>query len=295
MKKFYAFAAAAVAALSMNATIYVVGSGEGLTWDLPGNPVTAGADGNYQFTVNGLTMLKFATVETTDWDVFNEQAYASGEETFDEGVLAAGGQTLPLVSWGDNQEFPWKGDYTITITMGADGIPSTITAYTTTPKPEGAAPVFVRGEMNGWGAEEAWQFTYDEKDEAYYFVCEDETKIEAYQQFKFADADWGNINYGLGGDFDGQPLLIDAYEATPLVYNAKNMIVEEDFEGRIQLYITGPKEAAVIMNNEAGVKSVAIDNNLPVEYFNLQGVRVENPENGLFIARQGKTVTKVVK
>lgn len=32
----------------------------------------------------------------------------------------------------------------------------------------------------------------------------------------------------------------------------------------------------------------------PVEYFNLQGVRVANPENGIFIRRQGNTVTKVV-
>lgn len=32
----------------------------------------------------------------------------------------------------------------------------------------------------------------------------------------------------------------------------------------------------------------------PVEYFNLQGVRVANPENGLYIRRQGNTATKVL-
>lgn len=32
----------------------------------------------------------------------------------------------------------------------------------------------------------------------------------------------------------------------------------------------------------------------PVEYFNLQGIRVANPENGLFIKRQGNKVTKVI-
>lgn len=30
-----------------------------------------------------------------------------------------------------------------------------------------------------------------------------------------------------------------------------------------------------------------------VEYFNLQGVRVENPESGLYIRRQGNKVTKI--
>lgn len=32
----------------------------------------------------------------------------------------------------------------------------------------------------------------------------------------------------------------------------------------------------------------------PIEYFNLQGIRVANPENGLFIKRQGNKVTKVI-
>lgn len=32
----------------------------------------------------------------------------------------------------------------------------------------------------------------------------------------------------------------------------------------------------------------------PVEYYNLQGVRVANPENGLYIKRQGKTAKKVL-
>lgn len=43
------------------------------------------------------------------------------------------------------------------------------------------------------------------------------------------------------------------------------------------------------------VEGIAIDNtNAPVEYFNLQGVRVANPENGLYIRRQGTEVRKVL-
>lgn len=45
----------------------------------------------------------------------------------------------------------------------------------------------------------------------------------------------------------------------------------------------------------AGVSNVTVDDsNAPVEYFNLQGVRVANPENGLYIRRQGNTATKVL-
>ena len=47
----------------------------------------------------------------------------------------------------------------------------------------------------------------------------------------------------------------------------------------------------------AGVENVAADlvnANAPVEYYNLQGVRVANPENGIFIVKQGNKVSKQV-
>ena len=43
------------------------------------------------------------------------------------------------------------------------------------------------------------------------------------------------------------------------------------------------------------MKSVeAEEADAPVEYFNLQGVRVMNPDKGLFIRRQGNRVEKVM-
>ncbi|MBD5233274.1 MAG: hypothetical protein HDS65_03745 [Bacteroidales bacterium] len=43
-----------------------------------------------------------------------------------------------------------------------------------------------------------------------------------------------------------------------------------------------------------GVEAVEVDSEAPVEYYNLQGVRVANPEKGIYIKRQGATATKVV-
>ena len=43
-----------------------------------------------------------------------------------------------------------------------------------------------------------------------------------------------------------------------------------------------------------GIEDITVDENAPVEYYNLQGVRVENPENGLYIRRQGNKATKVL-
>ncbi|MBD5225692.1 MAG: hypothetical protein HDS68_06995 [Bacteroidales bacterium] len=44
----------------------------------------------------------------------------------------------------------------------------------------------------------------------------------------------------------------------------------------------------------SAVAGVEAADNAPVEYFNLQGVRVVNPEGGIFIRRQGNKVEKVV-
>ena len=41
--------------------------------------------------------------------------------------------------------------------------------------------------------------------------------------------------------------------------------------------------------------TITADENAPVEYFNLQGIRIDNPESGLYIRRQGNTVTKIVR
>ncbi len=50
-----------------------------------------------------------------------------------------------------------------------------------------------------------------------------------------------------------------------------------------------------IMPIDTGVADIeAADENAPVEYYNLHGVRVANPEKGLYIRRQGNNVTKVI-
>ena len=43
----------------------------------------------------------------------------------------------------------------------------------------------------------------------------------------------------------------------------------------------------------AGVAGIMVDEDAPVEYYNLQGVKVANPENGIFICLQGSKTTNV--
>lgn len=59
----------------------------------------------------------------------------------------------------------------------------------------------------------------------------------------------------------------------------------------------GSESASVVFyvdKKGAGVNDIAVDANAPAEYFDLQGRRVANPENGIYIVRQGSKVTKQV-
>ena len=73
----------------------------------------------------------------------------------------------------------------------------------------------------------------------------------------------------------------------------------EPFTGTVLFRLTNglhkDGELEFLKGQVNGIAGVEADNNGEVEYYNLQGVRVANPENGLFIMRHGSEVKKIVK
>lgn len=49
-----------------------------------------------------------------------------------------------------------------------------------------------------------------------------------------------------------------------------------------------------MLTENSAVEGVEVDENAPVEYYNLQGVRVANPANGIFIVKKGNKATKQI-
>ena len=98
------------------------------------------------------------------------------------------------------------------------------------------------------------------------------------------------------------------YSLNPIPPTCVNEAVFEDVvKNNCALYV--PKEAAETYNTTyvwldfaritakdfSGVEETIVDEEgKPAEYYNLQGVKVENPENGIFIKKQGSRTTKVV-
>lgn len=95
--------------------------------------------------------------------------------------------------------------------------------------------------------------------------------------------------------------LYDLYNnGTNTIYAQGNTWnVDEQTAEKIETVITHKTDneslgLVIYMSEDNAVEGIEIDNsNAPVEYFNLQGVKVTNPDNGLFIKVQGNKVSKV--
>lgn len=73
--------------------------------------------------------------------------------------------------------------------------------------------------------------------------------------------------------------------------------VNEDGSVNIYQFNPGIRLAKYTLAAEVtGINNVIADadENAPVEYYNLQGVKVEKPENGIFIKKQGAKATKII-
>lgn len=77
-----------------------------------------------------------------------------------------------------------------------------------------------------------------------------------------------------------------------LAETSENDVVEFKISSSKAVSINTIKVTTLDITN--GVDDIIVDENAPVEYYNLQGVRVANPENGIYIRRQGSKVSKVL-
>ncbi len=111
---------------------------------------------------------------------------------------------------------------------------------------------------------------------AEYYISADGTETDQFYIYR---------GYGLNGD---------KFTSADDLKSGMKVVVN----GNLTLYSGAPQFGSgskIVSLSTSGIAGVEIDENAPVEYFNLQGVRVNNPVNGLYIMRQGDKVVKVVK
>lgn len=116
-----------------------------------------------------------------------------------------------------------------------------------------------------------------------------------------------SVEYGVGGEMnlhniaDGTSLFVVSGDPVELkvtkphyfmvMYNGEKVELDED-----NIYLIDPLEEDAtfeVLDDPTAVEEVKAEENLPVEYFNLQGIKVENAQKGIFIRKQGNKATKV--
>ena len=130
-----------------------------------------------------------------------------------------------------------------------------------------------------------------------------------FTAFKVADKYYAVVNQPDGGVrthswevFDLQTAASVARWTMPTGESVNYMVgfassVNEDGSVNIYQFNPGIRLAKYTLAAEVtGINNVIADadENAPVEYYNLQGVKVEKPENGIFIKKQGAKATKII-
>ncbi|MDE6027235.1 MAG: hypothetical protein K2G23_04140, partial [Muribaculaceae bacterium] len=281
--------------------LYITGAGDFANgaWNAAHPDEFTYADGKYTIKVDNLSMFKISTT----CDPATADAVDAGWTAFDEGVRGCDYGTEPGVEvaleegYTMNINTPWEGNYTITVA----GDLSTIILTTDTPKPEGPVAIYLRGDMNGWGADEAWMMTPTEDENVFKFVCAEDQEIAVGDAFKIADASWAK--YNIGGN--GEPASIGELTEVFNGGNPANITLAENWNGVCWLNLNYDDHAYIILSNDkdyipdwnalGGIANVEL-NSGDVKYFNLQGVQVVNPERGIYIVvRNGQSRKVMVK
>jgi hypothetical protein len=117
----------------------------------------------------------------------------------------------------------------------------------------------------------------------------DELKADCLKAIVYASTDSETYALNYTANFYWRGLSVEAVEGDPNSVYIYNCGSAKPVNAMSKWKFTVPTD------DQSGVSSIVSDKeDDTVEYFNLQGMRVANPENGIFIKRQGTTTTKVV-
>ena len=120
---------------------------------------------------------------------------------------------------------------------------------------------------------------------------------------------YGNATYSIADAIDGTDVLLvyrgkylngDKFTAEDQIEIGDKVLIYGKLISFVKDETTTPEIAtnnyiiSILEDVSVGVEDTMVDANAPVEYYNLQGVKVANPENGIFIKKQGGRTSKVV-
>ncbi|MCM1067197.1 MAG: hypothetical protein NC418_06470 [Muribaculaceae bacterium] len=302
-------------------TMFVIGNVNGADWG-PDNGVamTKVEDGVYEVKAVEIGSalgteygyFSFAVSLGAAWNEMG-QRYGALESDTEPSFDSANGITA-----GENSfkvAGPAKYDMTLSLVDETLTITKSETVIEPTPGLYVPATLYLMGNVgeNHWDVTSGIELTKNDKvftASKVVFDAAGADNVVSYIQFNelrgTASDDWGGVNegYRYGAPAKDTPIEFavgaTSAEAQLAVYVPNiNASACESFAVPAGTYdvavdFNGEAPMLTLVKVQTGIDAVtAADANAPVEYFNLQGVRVANPATGLFIRRQGSNVSKV--
>lgn len=227
-------------------------------------------------------MFKLSTAKG-DWSTFNAAAFGMADDN--------GNYTLPLntaVTWTEgkcgNMVVPATGDFKLVVNMDAKTLElQGEGSYTD------VFEIYILGEATGWAAKDAYKFNFVEKNASGENVYELTLPEGLLGEFKVATADWTAVNYGV---YDKS---IEAGQTTELKYNANNIssTITESIKLTFYHNLDTNQSSWLKVDRYNGIGDIDAEAAATPVFYNLQGVRVDRPANGVYIKVAGDKVSKV--
>ena len=158
----------------------------------------------------------------------------------------------------------------------------------------------VAGSMNGWAENDPkYNMTYSN---GAYTVFVGDLPAETEFKVKIAEAGWEGGSYGAEGDpswTEAQAVeipvntTVNAWNGSSCNFKLANAVAKAAISFVPSAAADQPGKITVTENS--AIDDIDIDDvNAPAVFYNMQGVRVDNPQKGLYIRKQGNRVSKVL-
>ena len=287
LRKVLAVVMTFVAAFSVSAqNLYIFGSFNG--WD-PANSIEMWQENgvyimeDIEFGAGGNFGL--ATIQSSDWDAVNANRYGFEEDN----AKAVEGQAMKIVKGAGAIQVPAAGIYNIYVNLSA---------MTVTLKKSGDVVINVPNQLyavgnlsaGSWDPATAVELT--KEGNIFYGEVTFTGAGDGYSYFAVSGGkgDWTSVNAARFAPVAGEVAFnldekveFDRGEAAFKVVAEGTYFINVDFDSM----------TVWVSSEAAGVEAIEVETATPV-YYNLQGVEVANPQNGLFIVKQGNKVSKQI-
>ncbi|MBO5271358.1 MAG: SusF/SusE family outer membrane protein [Muribaculaceae bacterium] len=286
LRKFLAVLVAAVVTLGASAqSLYIFGSFNG--WN-PGESIEMWND-NGVYTIEDIEFgaggnFGLSTVQSSDWTTVNSNRYGFAEDN----AKATEGVAMPIVKGEGAIQVPGAGVYNIYVNLAA---------MTVTVKKAGEVVVntpdklYVFGTLSvaNWDPAQSVELTKEGSKFSGKVTLVDSGDGYAYFAMSSVQAgDWVIVNANRIAPTAGE-VAFNLNEAVE--FGKGEAAFKTSAIGEYFINVDYEKMTVTVSSESAGVESIGVENASAV-YYNLQGVEVANPQDGLYIVKQGNKVSK---